>query len=48
MPDLSHTPGIYYALAYWLSCTFYIAQLPRRLVGWRRYRRGSSPPFPRL
>lgn len=35
MPDLSHTPGIYYALAYWLSCTFYIAQLPRRLDGWR-------------
>jgi hypothetical protein len=35
MPDLSHTPGIYYALAYWLSCTFYIAQLPRRLGGWR-------------
>lgn len=35
MPDLSHTPGIYYALAYWLSCTFYIAQHPRRLGGWR-------------
>ena len=35
MPDLSHTPGIYYALAYWLSCSFYIAQLPRRLGGWR-------------
>ena len=33
MPDLSHTPGIYYALAYWLSCTFYIVQLPRRLNG---------------
>lgn len=33
MPDLSHTPGVYYALAYWLSCTFYIAQLPRRLNG---------------
>ena len=33
MPDLSHTPGAYYALAYWLSCTFYIAQLPRRLRG---------------
>ena len=31
MPDLSHTPGIYYALAYWLSCTFYILRLPRRL-----------------
>lgn len=35
MPDLSHTPGIYYALAYWLSCTFYVAQLPRRLGGRR-------------
>lgn len=35
MPDLSHTPGIYYALAYWLSCNFYIALLPRRLDGWR-------------
>lgn len=33
MPDLSHTPGIYYALAYWLSCTFYVAQLPRRWAG---------------
>ncbi len=30
-PDLSHTPGVYYALAYWLSCMFYILQLPRRL-----------------
>ncbi len=30
-PDLSHTPGIYYALAYWLSCTFYIMRNPRRL-----------------
>lgn len=30
-PDLSHTPGVYYAVAYWLSCTFYILQLPRRL-----------------
>ena len=35
MPDLSHTPGIYYALAYWLSCTLYVAQLPRRLTGLR-------------
>lgn len=35
MPDLSRTPGIYYALAYWLSCNFYIAQLPRRLKGLR-------------
>ena len=31
MPDLSHTPGIYYALAYWLSCTFYIMRNPRKL-----------------
>ncbi len=30
-PDLSHTPGVYYAVAYWISCTFYILQLPRRL-----------------
>lgn len=30
-PDLSHTPGVYYAIAYGLSCTFYILQLPRRL-----------------
>lgn len=30
-PDLSHTPGIYYALAYWLSCTFYIMRNPRKL-----------------
>lgn len=22
--DLSHTPGLLYALAYWLSSTFYI------------------------
>lgn len=35
MPDLSRTPGIYYALAYWLSCNFYIAQLPGRLKGLR-------------
>lgn len=31
LPDLSHTPGIYYAVAYWVSCTFYILRLPRRL-----------------
>ena len=35
MPDLSHTPGVYYALAYGLSCTFYMLQLPRRLNGAR-------------
>lgn len=33
MPDLSHTPGIYYAIAYWLSCTFYVARLPRKRSG---------------
>lgn len=33
--DLSHTPGIYYALAYWLSCTLYIRMNPRKLSGWR-------------
>ena len=33
--DLSHTPGIYYALAYWLGCTLYIRMNPRRLSGWR-------------
>lgn len=33
--DLSHTPGIYYALAYWLSCTFYIMLCPRKLSGLR-------------
>ena len=35
MPDLSHTPGIYYALAYWISCTVYIMLTPRRLSGLR-------------
>ncbi len=35
MPDLSHTPGIYYALAYWISCTFYIMLCPRKLSGLR-------------
>lgn len=33
--DLSHTPGIYYALAYWLSCTLYIRMNHRKLSGWR-------------
>lgn len=33
--DLSHTPGLCYALAYWLSCTLYISMNPRRLSGWR-------------
>lgn len=28
--DLSHTPGINYALAYWLSCLVYSFLLPRR------------------
>ena len=26
--DLSHTPGLLYALAYWLSSTFYIQGNP--------------------
>ena len=30
-PDLSHTPGLYYALAYWLSCVFYTMRNPRKL-----------------
>lgn len=33
---LSNTPGIYYALAYWLSSMFYISMNPGRLAGWRR------------
>lgn len=34
-PDLSHTPGIYYAVAYWLAGTFYILMNRRVLSGWR-------------
>lgn len=33
--DLSNTPGIYYAFAYWLATVFYVYSLPRRLRGWR-------------
>lgn len=33
--DLSHTPGIYYAIAYWLGCTFFIWHNPKRLTGWK-------------
>lgn len=33
--DLSNTPGIYYALAYWLSCTFFIGMNPKRQTGWK-------------
>lgn len=33
--DLSNTPGIYYALAYFLSCSFYIALNPKRITGWK-------------
>lgn len=33
--DLSNTPGLYYALAYWLGCVFYIHFLPKRLSGWK-------------
>lgn len=33
--DFSTTPHLYYALAYWLGCVFYIHALPRRLKGWK-------------
>ena len=33
--DLSHTPGIYYAIAYWLGCTFFIWHNPKKLTGWK-------------
>ena len=34
--NLSHTPGFYYALAYWLSTVFYIRMNAKRLNGiWR-------------
>lgn len=33
MVDLSNTPGIYYALAYWLSSFFYISMNPKRITG---------------
>lgn len=33
--DLSNTPGIYYALTYWLGCIFYMHPLPKRLHGWK-------------
>ena len=33
--DLSHTPGIYYAIAYWLGSTFFIWHNPKRLTGWK-------------
>ena len=36
-PDLSHTPGIYYALAYWMSATFYIQMNGSALSGWKRW-----------
>ena len=29
--DLSHTPGLNYALAYWLSCVVYSMLLPASL-----------------
>lgn len=34
-PDLSHTPGLYYAIAYWLSCTFYVIRMPKGEGGLR-------------
>lgn len=30
--DLSHTPGLNYALAYWVSCMVYLSVLPRRAI----------------
>lgn len=35
--DLSHTPGILYALSYWLSSTFYVQLTGSSLTGWRRW-----------
>ena len=32
--DLSNTPGIYYALAYWFSCSFFIGMYHPKLKGW--------------
>ena len=31
--DLSHTPGVNYALAYWFSCLMYITVMPQRSLG---------------
>lgn len=33
--DMSNTPGIYYALAYWMSAMLYIRMNPRRHRGWK-------------
>ena len=33
--DLTNTPGIYYAIAYWLGCSFFIWHNPKRLTGWK-------------
>ncbi len=35
MPDLSETPGIYYAIGYWLSALYYVLTHPRRQKGRR-------------
>ena len=32
-----NTPGIYYALAYWISATVYISLNRKRLTGWKLY-----------
>lgn len=32
---LSNTPGIYYALAYWMSSVFYVGMNPHRITGWK-------------
>ena len=34
--DLSHTPGVYYALAYWLSAQVFLAVNERRHSRWRQ------------
>lgn len=35
MPDLSETPGIYYALGYWLGVMYYVMSHPKRHSGRR-------------
>ena len=33
--EMAHTPGIYFALAYWMSCVFFIWPNPHRVKGWK-------------
>ncbi len=39
MPDtaaaMAHTPGVYFALAYWMACVFFICPNPHRIKGWK-------------